>query len=97
MASIDDLLGKTQPIEFSGIKKVIDAHIQKKKDAAAAEQAATDRRHALIRAAAAGGREAADIAAMRVLLEKHARRARGELIGHASKLKKKGEGAGGKR
>ena len=94
-AATDAFLGKNKPITFEGIRVVIDAHIAAKRDKAAAEAAALERRHALIRANAHGGREAADIAAMRVLLEKQARRARGELIGLASRVKKGAAGGGG--
>lgn len=94
-AATDEFLGKNKPITFEGIRAVMDAHIAAKRDKAAAEAAALERRRALIRANAQGGREAPDIAAMRVLLEKQARRARGELIGLASKLKKGGGGGGG--
>lgn len=79
------------------MRNCIDAHIEKKRAQAEAEEAEAERRRAVIRANAKGGREAPDISAMRLLLDKYARRARGELVSYASKLKapKKGGGGGG--
>ena len=91
MANVDDLLGKTKPIDLGKMKQVIDVHILQKKAQAAAEQHDLEIKRAATRADAKGGREADDIAAMRVLVKKYALRARGELIG-AGKFEKQRRG-----